>query len=42
MQKNEETVVKFIKALYRTRQFMQKDIADTSGNPVEIMDSKSL
>ncbi|MFO1108489.1 MAG: ABC transporter substrate-binding protein [Bradyrhizobium sp.] len=37
MQKNEESVVKFIKALYRARQFMQKDIADTGGKTLREM-----
>jgi NitT/TauT family transport system substrate-binding protein len=37
MQKNEDTVVRFIKSLYLTRQFMQKDIADTGGKTLKEM-----
>jgi ABC-type nitrate/sulfonate/bicarbonate transport system substrate-binding protein len=37
MQKNEDSVVRFIKALYSTRRFMQKDIADTGGRTLKEM-----
>jgi ABC-type nitrate/sulfonate/bicarbonate transport system substrate-binding protein len=37
MQKNEDSVVKFIKALYQARQYMQKDIADTGGKTLKEM-----
>lgn len=37
MQKNEDTVVRFIKALYHTRQFMQKDIAEAGGKTLKEM-----
>lgn len=37
MQKNADSVVRLIKALYRSRQFMQKDIADTGGKTLKEM-----
>jgi ABC-type nitrate/sulfonate/bicarbonate transport system substrate-binding protein len=37
MQKNQDSVVKFIKALYRARQFMQQDIAETGGKNLKEM-----
>ncbi|MBI3516275.1 MAG: ABC transporter substrate-binding protein [Proteobacteria bacterium] len=37
LRQNEDTVVRFIKALYRARQFMQQDNAETGGRKVRQM-----